>query len=223
MPITTLILDLDETVYPSSTGLWDLIGERIFAFIHQRLELPAEAIHALQYQYFNSYGTTLRGLELNNGIDARDYLDYVHDVPIENILAPDQELHDVLSGYPQRKVIFTNSDKNHTQRVLERIGIADLFDGVVDVQDIRPHCKPQPEAFQVALNLFGGLDAADCLFIDDSLRNIQTAAEMGMSVVHINEKKQPSLLYPTVRYLKELPQVFSKDGEIQISSALADL
>jgi putative hydrolase of the HAD superfamily len=219
MLITTLILDLDETIYPSSTGLWDLIGDRIFIFIQQRLGLPPEDIRALQYQYYNNYGTTLRGLEINNGINARDYLDFVHDVPIENILTPDPQLRQVLARYPQRKVIFTNSDKNHTRRVLKRVGIADLFDSVVDVQDISPHCKPQPEAFQAALDLLGGVDAGECLFIDDSLRNIQTAAELGMSVVYVNENKQPSLIYPTIRFLNELPQVFNTDGKIQALTA----
>jgi putative hydrolase of the HAD superfamily len=219
MLITTLILDLDETIYPSSTGLWDLIGDRIFIFIQQRLGLPPEDICALQYQYYNNYGTTLRGLEINNGINARDYLDFVHDVPIENILTPDPQLRQVLARYPQRKVIFTNSDKNHTRRVLKRVGIADLFDSVVDVQDISPHCKPQPEAFQAALDLLGGVDAGECLFIDDSLRNIQTAAELGMSVVYVNENKQPSLIYPTIRFLNELPQVFNTDGKIQALTA----
>jgi putative hydrolase of the HAD superfamily len=215
MSITTMILDLDETVYPSSTGLWDLIGDRIFVFIQERLGLNPEEIRALQYHYFNTYGTTLRGLEINHDIDARDYLDYVHDVPVEEILSPDPELHAVLAGYPQRKVIFTNSDKKHTGRVLNHIGITDLIDGTVDVQDIAPHCKPQPEAFQIALDRFGGIKAADCLFIDDSLRNIQTAAGLGMSVVHVNEMKQSSLIYPTIRWLKDLPEVFSPSGEIR--------
>ncbi len=212
MSITNMILDLDETIYPSSTGLWDLIGDRIFVFIQERLGLDPGEIRTLQYQYFNTYGTTLRGLEINHDIDARDYLDYVHDVPVEKILSPDPALHSILAKYPQRKMIFTNSDKKHTLRVLTRIGIADLIDGTVDVQDIAPHCKPQPEAFQIALDLFGGIQPQECLFIDDSLRNIETAFNLGMSVVHVNEKKQPSLLYPTIRNLKELPAIFSTNG-----------
>jgi putative hydrolase of the HAD superfamily len=214
MSITTLILDLDETIYPSSTGLWDLIGERIAQFIQERLRLDSEEIHKLQYQYFNTYGTTLRGLEINHGIDANDYLDYVHDIPIEDLLEPDPKLREVLAAYPQRKVVFTNSNKAHTHRVLKQVGIADLIDGVVDILDISPHCKPQPEAFQVALAMLGGLDPAACLFIDDSLRNIQTAASLGMPVVYVNENRQPTLLYPSIRYLKELPLILTTSGEI---------
>ncbi len=214
MPIKTMILDLDETIYPSSTGLWDLIGDRIFLFIQQRLGLAPDVIRSLQYQYFRTYGTTLRGLQINHGIDAHEYLDYVHDIPVEKILKPDPQLCEVLSSYPQRKVIFTNANKDHTRRVLEQVGVATLFSGIVDILDISPYCKPQPEAFQIALELFGGLNPAECVFIDDSMRNIQTAANMGMSVVYINENRQPSLLYPSIRYLKELPKVLSTGGEL---------
>jgi putative hydrolase of the HAD superfamily len=214
MPITTMILDLDETIYPSSTGLWDLIGERIAQFIHERLELDPGEIHTLQYHYYNTYGTTLRGLEINHGIDAHDYLDYVHDIPIEKLLEPDPHLRQVLASYPQRKVIFTNSNKAHSRRVLAQVGIADLFDGIVDILDISPYCKPQPEAFQTALNIFGGLDPATCLFIDDNLRNIQTASELGMTVVYVNENRQPALLYPSIRLLGDLPLVVTSVGEL---------
>lgn len=214
MPITTLMLDLDETIYPSSTGLWDLIGERIKLFIHDRLGMPLEEIHALQYDYFNTYGTTLRGLEINHGIDAFDYLDFVHNVPIEEILNPDPQLRQILISYPHRKIIFTNSNEAHTRRVLNQIGIADLFEGIVDIQDMNPYCKPQPEAFHKALEHLGGLDAAECLFIDDSLRNIETADGLGMPVVYVNENRQPVALYPSIRFLRDLPLVFSPSGEL---------
>jgi putative hydrolase of the HAD superfamily len=214
MPVTILIFDLDETIYPSSTGLWNLIGERIAQFIHIRLGLEPEEIRRLQYQYFNTYGTTLRGLELNHGIDAQDYLDYVHDVPIEQILAPDPALRQVLSSYPQRKVIFTNSNKAHSRRVLAQVGIEDLIDEIVDILDISPYCKPQIEAFQKALTLLGDPDPATCLFVDDNLKNIQTAAGLGLPAVYVNEVRPATPQYPSIHYLEDLPMILSTKGKL---------
>jgi putative hydrolase of the HAD superfamily len=214
MPVTILIFDLDETIYPSSTGLWNLIGERIAQFIHIRLGLEPEEIGRLQYQYFNTYGTTLRGLELNHGIDAQDYLDYVHDVPIEQILAPDPALRQVLSSYPQRKVIFTNSNKAHSRRVLAQVGIEDLIDEIVDILDISPYCKPQIEAFQKALTLLGDPDPATCLFVDDNLKNIQTAAGLGLPAVYVNEVRPATPRYPSIHYLEDLPMILSTKGKL---------
>jgi len=209
-----MILDLDETIYPSSTGLWDLIGDRITLFIHERLGLPLDEISDLKHDYYLTYGTTLRGLQLNHGIDPQDYLDYVHDVPIEQILAPDPALHQVLSSYSQRKIIFTNSNKAHSWRVLTQVGINDLIDNIVDILDISPYCKPQPEAFQKALTLMGGLEPASCLFVDDNLKNLQTATELGLPAVYVNENRQPTLLYPSIRYLEELPLILSTNGDL---------
>jgi putative hydrolase of the HAD superfamily len=209
-----MILDLDETIYPSSTGLWDLIGERITLFIQERLGLPLEEITALKQGYFQTYGTTLRGLVLNHGIDAQDYLDFVHDVPIEKILAPDPALHQVLSSFPQPKVIFTNSSTAHSRRVLAQVGIEDLIEEIVDITAISPYCKPQSEAFQKALALLGGPDPVNCLFVDDNLNNIQTASRLGLPSVYISENRPPTRLYPSIRYLEELPLILSASGEI---------
>lgn len=208
MSITTVILDLDETIYPSSTGLWDLIGERITRFIQERLQIPFEEIRPLQYHYYNTYGTTLRGLVLNHGISAHDYLDYVHDVPVEKFIKPDPALRGLLEDIPFKKFIFTNSDKKHSRRVLTHLGLLDLISLIVDVQDIEPFCKPQIEAFEIALRLIGNPSPSECLFIDDNLRNIEAASSMGMKVVHINEKGQPSLLFPTIKQLNQLPDAF---------------
>jgi fumarylacetoacetase len=44
MSIDTLMIDLDDTLYPPSTGVWGLIGERIDLFMQERVGLPAERI-----------------------------------------------------------------------------------------------------------------------------------------------------------------------------------
>lgn len=204
-----MILDLDETIYPSSTGLWDLIGERITLFIHERLQIPYEEIRPLQYRYYNTYGTTLRGLVINHGISAREYLDFVHAVPVEALIPPDPALRSVLEQYSQQKHIFTNSDQKHSRRVLNHLGLSDLITKVVDVVDIEPFCKPQTEAFSIALTLLGSPDPTECIFIDDNLRNIEEAARMGMAVVHVNEKGGPPQPFPTIRQLRDLPEVFA--------------
>ena len=63
MRFSTLFFDLDDTLYPASTGLWHAIKERMNMFMHERLCLPEAEIPALREQYFKTYGTTLRGLQ----------------------------------------------------------------------------------------------------------------------------------------------------------------
>ena len=117
----TIFFDLDETLYPSSSGLWLAIRERINAFMHERMGFPPEQIEALREEYFREYGTTLRGLQANYSVDMDEYLAFVHDLPLEAHLHPDPELRGVIEALPARKFIFTNADCAHANRVTGRI------------------------------------------------------------------------------------------------------
>ena len=44
------------------------------------LKLPADEAYAIQKDYYQRYGTTMRGMMTEYGMDADDYLAYVHDI-----------------------------------------------------------------------------------------------------------------------------------------------
>jgi putative hydrolase of the HAD superfamily len=183
MPITTLLIDLDDTLYPASTGLWSLIRQRIDLYMHERLKMPWEEIPDLRHRLFSEYGTTLRGLQATIGLDAQDYLAFVHAVPVEERLLPDPELKQVLLRCFQRKVIFTNADTGHALRVLGALQVADQFDQIIDILAVAPYCKPMPEAYRVALRLAGVAHPSECLVFDDSVSNLATARLLGCPTV----------------------------------------
>ena len=87
MHYTTLLIDLDETVYPSSSGVWDAISVRMEQYMHERLNLPLRGNpRACAKHLYQTYGTTLRGLQITRHVDERDFLDFVHDVPLDRLL-----------------------------------------------------------------------------------------------------------------------------------------
>jgi HAD superfamily hydrolase (TIGR01509 family) len=51
------------------------------------------------------------------------------------------------------------------------------------------HVKPHPEIFQILLERIGRT-AEECLFIDDSLTNIQQAQKIGFATVHFQSPEQ---------------------------------
>ena len=169
MQYTTLLIDLDETVYPSSSGVWDAISERMEQYMHDRLGIDWAEIPGMRRSLYMQYGTTLRGLELTYHVDQLEYLEYVHAVPLDRLIDPDPDLRAALLRIPARKLIFTNADRNHARRVIERMDLDGCFDGVIDILDIAPYCKPMPESFAIALKIAGAA-ASDCVFIDDSPR-----------------------------------------------------
>ncbi len=189
-PFDNFIFDLDDTIYMPNSGIWDLIGERIFAFMRQHLpDVPEDAIEPLRDRLLKQYGTTLRGLHEERGIDVQAYLVYVHNLDLSLMLKPDAELRRFLSSLPQKKYIFTNASKSHAENVLNQMGLADLFSGITDVADVQPYCKPMPEAFKLMLQQFHITDPKTCLYADDNLPNLATAEALGMYPLYVGRKQ----------------------------------
>jgi len=191
VPFTYTVFDLDETLYPTSAGLMQDVARRITDWLQRHLGLgPEEATH-LREVYIHRYGTTLAGLlvEHREKVDVEDYLAYVHDVPIEGYLRPDPALRAMLTGIPLRRVVFTNSSAEHSARVLNALGIADLFERVVDIRALNFVHKPRREAYERLLALLSAPGPA-CILIDDRVVNLQPAKALGMTTVLLNGPPQ---------------------------------
>ena len=64
----------------------------------------------------------------------------------------------------------------------------DLLDDIVISGEVG-QIKPEPEIYEIALQRIGR-PANECLFIDDSLANIEQARTMGFAVVHFQSPEQ---------------------------------
>ena len=206
MSYSTLFFDLDETIYTKGNGLWDAIATRMNEYIRVNLNLPPEHVIELRRKYYQSYGTTLRGLQLHHHVDTDDYLAYVHDLPLEDFIQPDLQLRNLLLGLPQRKWIFTNADKNHASRVLKIIGISDCFDGILDVTAIGFLCKPEVEAYQRALTLANVDNAENSVLMDDSIRNLLPAKDLGFTTILVGSNGSNPAVDYVIKSIHDLPQ-----------------
>lgn len=220
MHFTTLLIDLDKTLYPAGCGVWEAIAERMDRYIHQRLGVPLHEVVALRRSLYQQYGTTLRGLQATREVDTDDFLRYVHDIPLAPMIRPDPILRQVLLGYPQRRLIFTNANRSHAERVLEHLQMDGIFAGIIDIYDIAPYCKPMPEAYQTALKIAGEPDPARVVFIDDSPRNLAGARSLGLFTVQVGSPKsgfqhpEPAA-HLQIERLIDLPRVLSPNGTPQ--------
>jgi putative hydrolase of the HAD superfamily len=223
MAFTTIFFDLDDTLYASSNGLWEAIRERMNQYMADRLNLPREEVFKLRRHYYETYGTTLRGLQIHYQVDADDYLQYVHDLPLEQYLEPDLELHKIILSLPQERWIFTNADAQHASRVLKILGLSDCFEGIIDVRAIAFACKPEEIAYLRALNIAGNPKPAECLILDDSITNLSTARNLGLTTVLVNSNgvSHPAVLHH-LKSLKDLPQVMPALWETDDKNQLQD-
>jgi len=188
MSITALLIDLDGTLYPNENGMWNAIADRMEKFMHEVLHLPMEVIPTMRQEYFLKYGTTLKGLQENYSIDQYEYLDYVHDIPLEKFLKPDDQLRTILENIPIKKWIFTNSDRAHSERVLNVLGLQGLFENIIDVVSLNFYNKPNPIVYTRALEITGNIQPSQSMFFEDTPRNLIPAKQLGMRTVLVGNK-----------------------------------
>ena len=204
MHFTTIFFDLDDTLYPSSSGLWEAIRERMTRFMWERLGLPKEDVPGLRKRYFETYGTTLRGLQRHHGVDVDDYLAYVHGLPLAEFISPDPEVRSLILSLPQKRWIFTNADAAHAVRVLEQLNLSDCFEGIIDVRLLGFVCKPEPEAYTLALEFTGESDPARCIMIDDSTSNLAGGKKAGFFTIFLNAFEESSETDMSIHSLLDL-------------------
>ena len=173
------LLDLDDTLYPAESGLFAHVSRRITARIARTLDLPEDEARRVQKDFWRRYGTSLRGLVVEHGIDPEPFLADVHDVPVEEILAPDPALRAALRALPGRLHVFTNSPHEYAARVLARLGVDDLIERCFDIRHAEFVPKPDPHPYRRALTALG-VDGARVALVDDSLQNLATGRDFGM-------------------------------------------
>ncbi|KAG8649332.1 uncharacterized protein LOC110620117 [Manihot esculenta] len=127
-----LLFDLDDTLYPLSSGLAKACGQNIKDYMVEHLGIEKGKITELGNLLYKNYGTTMAGLRaIGYDFDYDEYHSYVHGrLPYEN-LKPDPVLRSLLLSLPIRKVIFTNADKIHALKVLAMLGLEDCFEGII--------------------------------------------------------------------------------------------
>jgi len=183
--IKYILFDLDDTLYSTETGLMAAVGERIHQYIQERVGLDLAMARDLRRHYLQTYGTTLKGLQVHYNVDTEDYLAYVHDVPLGDYLQPDEALDRALAEIQAEKIVFTNATTEHARRVLRSLGVEHHFSGIVDLRTTNYQNKPQPGAYQCVLDILGARPE-ECLMVEDSVRNLRPAQELGMVTVLVN-------------------------------------
>jgi putative hydrolase of the HAD superfamily len=207
MAFRAIFFDLDETLYPIGNEAVEVLTNRMNLFIEESLSVPKEEVKKLREDLFYKYGTTAKGLVATYDTNLYEFLHYVHKIDLKAYIKPSQALKSMLDRIPLEKYILTNSDRFHATRVLKLLGILNCFDGIIDVLDVFPDCKPSPIAFERALSMTCIRDAADCIFLDDNPSNIATAYELGFYAVHVGKRGNPAKLSTSIDSIEDLPNL----------------
>ncbi|XP_010483584.1 PREDICTED: suppressor of disruption of TFIIS-like isoform X2 [Camelina sativa] len=202
-----LVFDLDDTLYPLSSGLSEACANNIIEFMVQKLGVEEDRVVELNQLLYRTYGTSMAGLKaIGYEFDNDEYHSYVHGrLPYEN-LKPDPVLRNLLLSLPFRKLVFSNGDDVHVMRALKRLG---------HLPENPVICKPAKIAFEKAFEI-AQLNPHKALFFDDSIRNIQTGKVMGLRTVLVGKSEKVDgsdyALESIHNMKKALPELWSESN-----------
>lgn len=179
--IDSWIFDLDNTLYPPSSRLFELIDQRMAHFIAHRFDMDGLSARALQKHYYRKHGTTLRGLMQVDGVDPHEFMDFVHDID-HGRLTPNPKLAEAIDRLPGKRFILTNGSVRHAENVARSLDILDLFHGVFDIAAAAFVPKPARVVYERFLAHFG-VEPMRAAMFEDLAHNLVEPHALGMTTV----------------------------------------
>lgn len=185
--VETWVFDLDNTLYPHHLNLWQQVDVRIRDFIAGYLKVPPDEAFRVQKDYYKRYGTTMRGLMTEHGMNPDDYLEFVHEID-HSPLEPNPALGAALEKLPGRKLILTNGTRKHADAVMRRLEVHDHFEDVFDI--VAADLEPKPLAQTYARFLARhDVDPKNAAMFEDLARNLKEPHALGMTTVLVVPEK----------------------------------
>jgi putative hydrolase of the HAD superfamily len=179
--VETWVFDLDNTLYPRDLNLWQQVDERIRDYVARFLDVGREEAFRVQKDYYRRYGTTMRGLMAEHGLNPDEFLEFVHEID-HSPLEPDPVLGAAIEALPGRKLILTNGTRKHADAVTRRLAIDHHFEGVFDIVAAELEPKPAPQTYDRFLQAHG-VDPARAAMFEDLARNLAVPHALGMTTV----------------------------------------
>ena len=179
--VETWVFDLDNTLYPHHLNLWQQVDERIRDYIANFLKVSPDEAFRVQKDYYRRYGTSMRGLMEEHGLNPDEFLEVVHQID-HSPLTPNPELGAAIARLPGRKLILTNGTRRHAEAVMDRLGITEHFEDVFDIAAAELEPKPRPSVYDRFLGRHN-VDPHKAAIFEDLARNLEVPHALGMTTV----------------------------------------
>lgn len=187
-------------MYSSKIGIGQALKRNVQDFLVEKCGFSEAEAPNLNRELFRTYGSSLAGLRaLGYDIDPDEYHSFVHGRLPYDLIKPDTQLRNMLLSIKQRKMIFTNSDKVHAMKVLDRLGINDCFEKIICFETINPNLfnnnksarpdvvlKPSMEAMKAGFDATE-IDPHRTLFFDDNVKNVAAGRALGLRTVLVGK------------------------------------
>jgi putative hydrolase of the HAD superfamily len=201
------VFDLDNTLHNAGAHIFPHMNRAMTQYLQDNLDLDEVGANALRERYWLRYGATLQGLMRHHGTDPAHFLWHTHQFPaLHQMVLRQQGLRAALQRLTGRKMVYSNAPAHYIHRVLELLGIADLFEEVFTIEHAGYRPKPDAHGFRRLFRRMR-LNPSNCIMVEDTLANLKTAKRLGMKTVLVGAlPKRPSCVDLSVKSVLELPR-----------------
>ena len=143
------LFDLDNTLHDAGAWVFAQMNDTMQTYVVDTLGVtPAEA-DALRDKYWRRYGSTMLGLLRHHDVSPAHFLRETHRFPgLEQRVTGHRHDLAAIARLRGRRIVLTNAPRAYAMRVLGALGIVQLFDEVLSIEDMRMFgdWRPSPTA-----------------------------------------------------------------------------
>ena len=212
--INYILFDVDNTLYPASSGIGLKMIRRMNIFVSGLLNVSVtEAAEMRRDRDPSLYDSTLSWLMKEYRFtDTESFFSTIHPCDFENYFPKNLLLSEMMENLPIPCSILTNSSEEHAINVTDYLEITPYFENIFDLKFNNFNGKPDKYAFQNVLD-FIGKTAENVLFIDDIPRSLESFKNMGGNVLLVDERSEFSGSgLPSVEKITDLTLYLKKSG-----------
>ena len=182
------IFDMDGTLTDSMTVVWEGAPD---ALLRRYGRTPKKDLRSALLTMGMQEGAQYLIREYNLPLDESSYYDVMRDVIAELYetveLKPGvREMLAHLKAEGARLCLCSNTWADQCRVVLERLGVLDYFEFIVEAQGALH--KSRPEVFAQCMERLGGADPAACAVCEDAVYAASTAHKAGYYVIGIADR-----------------------------------
>ncbi|KAK0606116.1 hypothetical protein LWI29_034256 [Acer saccharum] len=175
-----LLFDLDETLYPLSSGLSVEVTKNIQEYMIEKLGIEESKVPDLCFSLYKYYGTTMAGLRIFTNADKAHAARVLNQLGLEDCF----------------DMIICFETLNSTNKGSDLVNESNISStGIFDINDYNRHpdlelpktpivCKPFEEAYEQVFKI-ANINPQKTFFFDDSVRNLQTGKRMRLHTVSV--------------------------------------
>lgn len=193
------LFDLDNTLHDASRGIFRKINVAMQRAVAQMVGCDLETADRLRTRYWKKYGATVIGMVRHHAVDPHEFLSLSHDFDVRALVHSEAGLARKLACIPGRKILLTNAPAVYARQVMTVLGVLPQFEALwsIDHMRLQGRIRPKP-SLALMKQVLARLDvpASQVVLVEDTLRNLKSAHQLGMRTVHIFHPGTPfSSLY----------------------------